>query len=204
MFGWPFTMRVSICISVLNWPDTCFSSVVCWILKGIITFTINLCARKNPIHCSLLDLGMQESPLRLLLWHSDTKLTLSVSILAAFIPCFRHFRVNFSKAKATLEFFFLSSRILKLEFQVLEMESPMIDRLEYCFSAVYPLPCVQESKSWQPLSDPWMRTSEHIDNWALCSSSHLLQAVVYMLMPNSRSRTTVSLPVLLLAVHSKL
>lgn len=61
----------------------------------------------------------------------------------------------------------------------------MIDRLECCFSAVYPLPRVQESKSWQSLSDFWTRTNEHIDDRALCSSSHLLQAVVYMLMPDS-------------------
>lgn len=30
------------------------------------------------------------------------------------------------------------------------MESLVIDRLECCFSAVYSVPCVKESKSWQP------------------------------------------------------
>lgn len=100
------------------------------------------------------------------------------------LVCFGPFWLNFFQEKGKTRFFF-SCMMLKLEFIVIEMESPMIDRLECCFSSVHPLPCVQDSKSWQPLSDPWMRTSEHIDNWALWNSSHLVQAVVYMLMLDS-------------------
>lgn len=108
-----------------------------------------------------------------------TNLSLSSTHLSALHPS----ESIFPKQKTKLEAFF--SWILKLEFIVMEMESPMIDRLACCFSAVYPLPCVQESKSWQSLSDFWMRTNEHIYNQALCSSRHLLQAVVYMLMLDS-------------------
>ena len=64
------------------------------------------------------------------------------------------------------------------------------------------LPCEWESKSWQPLSDFWMRTSEHIDSRALCSSSHLLQPVVYMLILDFV--TPDSLSVVLLVLHSGL
>lgn len=92
---------------------------------------------------------------------------------------------QFFSEKKQKSYFFFPYSMLKLEFIVIEMESPMIDRLECCFSSVYPLPCVQDSKSWQPFSDPWMRTSEHIDNWALCNSSHLVRPVVYMLMLDS-------------------
>lgn len=121
------------------------------------------------IQCSELDLGKKGTTIAYNCYYSQQHLSgLSLSRIQA--SALDLSESIFRKYKATLEFSFCNAQYSNWSPWWKNAWVQWLTGWRVVFQLFILSPLSGESKSWQLLSDSWMRTREHIDNQALCSS----------------------------------